>query len=116
MAVLKEFTAKWVFGTVLTGEPTPVNTGSTGTGARASLDGIVRETIIYIETGAGCTASYQVLTSRTSTGASQILSSGTLAAADVDVVHITGPYAFLYPRVKTMTSTAVSVIVEAFGN
>ena len=116
MAVLKEFAAKWVFGKVLTGEPTPVNTASTGTGARAQVDGLAREFIIYIETGAACTCSYQILTSRTSTGASQILSSGTLPAADVDVVHITGPYAFLYPRVKTMTSTAVSVIVEAFGN
>ncbi len=110
-----EVRAKWSFGLQSTAEGGAV-LGSTGTGTRIFFGGNARETMIYIETAAACTCSYQILAARTETGATLVLSSGTLGASDLDVLHLTGPQLYLVPRLKTITSTAVNVTVEMVGN
>ena len=90
--------------------------GATGAGVRYFVNGLAREHSVYVETDGGATCSYQVLTARTLTGASVVLSSGTLSTGAVDIVQITGPLAYIFPRIKTLTSTSVVVTVELLGN
>ena len=115
MAILSEVRAKWAFGSQSGAEGGAV-LGSTGTGTRQALHGLTRETLLYVETDAGATCSYQILTARTLTGPTAILSSGTLNTNALDVVHITGPFPYVFPRIKTLTSTSVNVTVELLGN
>ena len=115
MPTNQEVRAKWIFGTAPSGESGNV-TGSTGTGQRVLFHGNAREFLIHFETDAACTCSYQLLASRTLTGAQTVLSSGTLNTSALDVVHLTGPWLQLYPRCKTINSTANSFVVELVGN
>lgn len=115
MAGNAEIRAKWIFGTAPSGEGGAV-LGSTGTGTRVNINGFAEEQMFYIETDAACTCSYQLLVWRNQTGgASQVLSSGTLSTSQLDVIHITGPLAFVAPRIKTINSTANGVVVELYG-
>ncbi len=114
MGVLSEVRAKWSFG--LQAGAGGQATGSTGTGTRLNVDGLGRENIFYIETPAATTCSYQILVARTQTGATHILSSGTMAASALDLIHVTGPLAWVAPRIKTLTDTTTTVVVELYGN
>lgn len=115
MPTNQEVRQKWIFGTAPSGEGGSV-TGSTGTGARQELFGNAREFVVYFETNAGCTCSYQLLASRTQTGPTVVLSSGTMSTSALDVFHLTGPWLQLFPRCKTINSTANAFIVELVGN
>lgn len=115
MAIQSEVRAKWSFGQQSSAEGGNI-TGSTGTGNRQNLNGLTRESVMFIETDAGATCSYQILAARTSAGASIVLSSGTMSTGALDVVHVTGPFPYLFPRLKTITSTSVNVTFELFGN
>lgn len=110
-----ETKAKWSFGLLTTAEGGAF-LGSTGNGTRVNVQGQAREHGFYVETAGSCTCSYQILTARTETGPSAILSSGTLAAAAVAYFQATGPFMFVFPRIKTITSTSVNVTVELVGN
>jgi len=115
MATNVETKAKWSFGATATAEG-GATLGSTGNGARVDVSGYAREHGFYVETAGSCTCSYQILTARTLTGPGAILSSGTLAAAAVAYFQATGPFMFVFPRIKTITSTSVNVTVELIGN
>ena len=111
---MREAHAVWTFGLQSAGSGAIL--GSTGAGEAFHVNGLAREHSFYIETPAACTCSYQIRTARQSTGAFVVLSSGTLAASAVDLVQVTGPLAYVSPRIKTITSTAVMVTVELWGN
>ena len=115
MPTNQEVRAKWIFGTAPSGESGSV-TGSTGTGTRITFHGNAREIIVHLETDAACTCSYQVLASRTLTGPTIVLSSGTLNTSALDIVHLTGPWLQVFPRCKTINSTGNAFIVELVGN
>jgi hypothetical protein len=115
VGVCAEVRAKWCFGTAPSGESGAV-LGATGTGTRYPVLGLAREQSFYIETDAAATCSYQIITSRTLTGGQVVLSSGTLGTSACDIVQLTGPLAYAYPRVKTLNSTANAVVVELYGN
>ena len=110
-----EVKAKWVFGAAPSGEGGDVS-NSTGTGTRIAFHGNAREWILYMETNAAATCSYQILGSRTLTGPTLVLSSGTLGTSALDVLHLTGPHLQVFPRCKTLNSTANAFIVELVGN
>lgn len=114
MAVQVEGRFVWTFGQNATGSGANLN--STGTGQRFALTGLARENSFYIETDAAATCSYQIITARTLTGAQVVLSSGTLSTSGLDLVQITGPLQYVYPRIKTLNSTANLVTVEYLGN
>lgn len=113
--VVVETKAKWSFGLQSAAEGGAV-LGSTGAGTRVDVRGQAREHGFYVETDAGATCSYQILTARTATGPSAILSSGTLTSNATAYFQATGPFSFVFPRIKTLTSTAVNVTVELVGN
>lgn len=113
-----EIAAKWTFGP--TGNANAVggtgHLGSTGSGTAILMAGLGWNLTAYIETDAGATCSYQILTARTATGPTQVLSSGTLSTTALNVFQWNGPVAYVFPRVKTLNSTANLVTVEVFGN
>jgi len=112
MGVSLEASRSWTFG-----PSGGVNAlGSTGVGVRFNLNGMAREQSFYVETDAAATCSYQILTARTLTGASVVLSSGTLGTSAMDIVQLTGPLSYVFPRIKTLNSTANTVTVELWGN
>lgn len=114
-----EARAKWTFGSQARAEgDTTNNVNSTGTGFAYGINGLARENSFYIETdgNANSTCAYQIQTARTSSGPWVVLSSNTLSTGVVDLVQITGPLAFVRPRIKTLASTAGLVTVEYFGN
>lgn len=115
--MLAEGRAKWSFGSQANAEGGAV-LGSTGAGTAYKLDGYCREHSFYVETdpNTNSTCSYQIRTARTSSGPWVSLSSGTLSSGAVDIVQITGPLAWVSPRVKTLGSTAGLVTVELWGN
>ena len=115
MGVVREAHNVWTFGLQAGGTGEIVGSSGAPSSGYAIL-GNARELSIYVQTAAACTCSYQIRTGRTSTGPWVVLSSGTLAAASVDIVQITGPLAYVSPNIKTITSTAVQVFVELFGN
>ena len=115
MSVAPEARAKWIFGTAPSGENGNV-LGSTGTGTRMPFHGMTREINLFLETDAACTCSYQVIASRTLTGAQIVLSSGTMSTSQLDVLRLTGPWFQIYPRCKTINSTANAFVVELLGN
>lgn len=108
---------KWCFGASASAEGGAI-LGSTGEGTAYSVLGLARENTFYVETSgnANSTCSYQIRTSRTSTGPWVVLSSGTLSTGAVDVIQVSGPFAYFSPRIKTLASTAGLVTVEYFGN
>lgn len=105
---------KWSFG--LQAGASGAILGSTGAGTRQPIDGNAREHSFFIETDAAATCSYQILVARTLTGPTVSFSSGTLGTSAIDVVQITGPLLFAFPRIKTLNSTANVVTVELVGN
>lgn len=114
--VQAESRAKWCFGKTTGAEGGDV-TGSTGTGVRFPVLGLARQMTFYVETDAVATCSFQILTARTLTGATAIVSSGTLSTSGLIVYQSTTcPLAYVMPRVKTLNSTANAVIVELYGN
>jgi hypothetical protein len=115
MASQAEVRFKWSFGATATAEGGAV-LGSTGSGTRASVLGLGRDHTFVVETDAGCTCSYQICAARTVSGASLVLSSGTLSTAAMDLIQVDGPLGFVFPRIKTMTSTSVNVTVELLAN
>lgn len=115
MPTNQEVRAKWIFGTAPSGEGGAV-LGSTGTGTRIAFHGNSREMLVYLETDAAATCSYQIIASRTLTGATMVLSSGTLNTSALDILHLTGPWYQVFPRCKTLNSTANAFVVELVGN
>lgn len=106
----------WIFGTAAlptdgTGPPNNV-LGSTGAGVAFNTLGWGEAFSFYVETDAGATCSYQIRTARKAAGPWAVVSSGTLTSNAVDIVQIQGPFAWLSPRVKTMTSTSVQVAIR----
>lgn len=117
MGVNPEARLKWCFGSQANAEGGAV-LGSTGAGVAQQIGGLAREHSFYVETdgNVNSTCSYQIRTARTSSGPWVVLSSGTLSTGAVDIVQITGPLAWVSPRIKTLNSTAGLVTVELFGN
>src|SRR5262245_31780318 len=99
MAVQAEGRFKWCFGAQASAEGGAV-LGSTGEGTAFACLGLARENTFYVESAnnANSTGSYQIRTARTSSGPWVVLSSGTLSSNQVDVVQISGPFAYLSPR------------------
>ena len=120
MAVQAEVRNKWVFGNPVTAAAAGeggASLGSTGTGQRLYMNGLARQATWYIETDVGATCSYQILTARTLTGPTAIVSSGTMTSNALVVYQSTiCPLAWVMPRIKTLTSTSVNVFVELYGN
>lgn len=113
--VMREGHNVWTFGLQSGGSGEIV--GSTGAATLAyALLGAGRAQTVYVQTDGACTCSYQIRSGRTSTGPYAVLSSGTLSTGAVDVIQITGPLAYVSPRIKTMTSTSVQVFVELYAN
>lgn len=110
MANTREVAVTWGFGTT-----TVSNTlGSTGAIANPyNTFGMGDAFTFQVETDAGATCSYQIRVGRTSSGPWTVMSSGTLTSNAVDVVQFPGPHNFLSPRIKTLTSTSVGVVVRA---
>ena len=108
---------KWCFGATVNAEGGAV-LGSTGAGTAFEIRGLARENSFYVETdgNVNSTCSYQIRTARTSSGPWIVLSSGTLSTGAADLVQISGPLAWLSPRVKTLNSTAGLVTIEYLGN
>lgn len=117
MSVKAEIRFKWNFGSQARSEGGD-SVNSTGTGIAFDARGLARENSFYIETdgNANSTAAYQIRTARTSSGPWVVLSSGTLSTGAVDLVQVSGPLAWVSPRIKTLNSTAGLVIIEYFGN
>lgn len=110
---LNELSRVWSFGLQSAGIGEIL--GSTGVGVAYDTRGNATFHAFYVETQAGSTASYAILTGRTSTGPWAILSSGTLAASTCAVTNVTGILSFVTPRIKTITSTAATVFVQLLG-
>ena len=115
MGVVREGHNVWTFGLQSGGSGEILGSSGAPTFGYA-LMGNAREQSIYVQTDGGATCSYQIRSGRTSTGPWVVLSSGTLSTGAVDLVQLTGPLAYVSPRIKTITSTAVQVFVELFGN
>ena len=117
MPTAAEVRYKWCFGATANAEGGSV-LGSTGAGAAFYVNGMARENSFYIETdgNANSTSAYQIRTARTSSGPWVVLSSNTLSTGAVDLVQISGPLAWVSPRIKTLNSTAGLVTVEYYGN
>jgi hypothetical protein len=111
---------KWIFGNPVTAAAAGeggASLGTTGTGTRFFVGGVTRFTSFYVEASLNASCSFQILTARTETGPSAILSSGTLSSNALAVVQSSiAPLAWVMPRLKTLTSTSVHVIVELYGN
>jgi hypothetical protein len=104
---------RWMFGTVTQGEVNVQNLlGATGGGNSYNCFGYVDQASFYIETDGAATCSYQIRTSRTSTGPWVSLSSGTLSTGAVDFVQLPGPFNWISPRIKTINSTANQVAIR----
>lgn len=110
MSHTREVAVVWGFGTTTVSN----SLGSTGAVANPyNTFGYGDAFTFSVETDAGATCSYQIRVGRTSAGPWTVLSSGTLTSNAMDVVQIPGPLNFLSPRIKTLTSTSVGVIVRA---
>lgn len=103
---------QWVFGTPAAGTSSNNVLGSTGAGAAFNTHRFGESFSFTIETDAGGTCSYQIRTSRSQAGPWAVLSSGTLSTSACDLVQVPGPLFWLSPRIKTMTSTSVQVVVR----
>src|SRR5262245_14335297 len=86
--------------------------GSTGAGATFNTHGWGLQYSFYAEADAAATGSYQIRTARTSSGPWAVVSSGTLSTSQADIIQLPGPFAWLSPRVKTLNSTANTIIIR----
>jgi hypothetical protein len=112
---------RWVFGVDPYANDVPSNqnkgksnnvVGTTGAGVAFNTFGWGENFTFYVET-TDSAATYQIRTSRTSSGPWAVLSSGTLGTtAATDIVQLPGPFMWLSPRVKTMGSTSNNVIIS----
>src|SRR5262245_41445121 len=117
MSLVNEDRFKWNFGATANSEGGDSN-NSTGQGVAHNCFGLAREHTFYVESAnnANSTGSYQIRTARNSSGPWAVLSSGTLSSNQQDVWQFTGPFLFFSPRVKTIQSTAGTIIIEYLGN
>jgi hypothetical protein len=106
----REVAVVWGFGT----SGVSNNLGSTGAIATPYNTFNQGEQFTFmVSTDGGATCSYQIRSGPTAAGPFSVLSSGTLATGATDIVQLPGPLGFLSPRIKTMTSTSVGVVVRA---
>lgn len=110
----RESAFTWVFGTAvadgLRGTPNNV-LGSTGAGVAFNTHGMGSEFSFYVETDAASTCSYQIRTGRSSGGPWAVVSSGTLSTGAVDLIQMPGPFKWLSPRVKTLSTSGTPQVV-----
>lgn len=112
---------KWIFGTneassgggALQGNNV---LGATGAGVAFNMHALGERLTFYVETDAAATCAYQLRTGRTSSGPWAVISSGTLSTGAVDYVTTPGPLNWLSPRLKTLNSTANTVIIRMVAN
>lgn len=106
----REVAVTWGFGT----SGVSNNLGSTGAIAVPFNTFDQGEQFTFtVETNAAATCSYQIRAGRTAAGPFAVLSSGTLSTSAIDIIQLPGPLGYLSPRIKTLNSTANSVIVRA---
>lgn len=106
----REVAVAWGFGA----SGVSNNLGSTGAIAVPyNTFGQGEQFTFTVETDAVSSCSYQIRVGRTAAGPWQVLSSGTVGTSAMDVVQLPGPFKFISPRIKTLTSTVVGVIVTA---
>ena len=100
--------ARWAFGKG--SENNQLN--STGSGAALNTHGW-GESFTFMVENTDSAMSYQIRVGRTSSGPWAVLSSGSMTStAQLNVIQLPGPFAWVSPRVDALASTANTVIIQ----